>query len=92
MLAPYSLELILKNVQDSPYAICTDASNKGHRKMFPVSIRCFDQEKGIVNAIIDVYEDPKETSIAIANQLIVCIHNVGLNPNKLVSYGGTMHL
>lgn len=38
VLAPYSLEIILKELGDSPFSISTDASNKGNRKMFPVAI------------------------------------------------------
>lgn len=87
VLAPHSLELVLKEVENSPYSICTDASNKGNKKMFPVVIRYFHKEKGTQNAILDFYEDPNESSRAIADQLIKCIQDNGLGNNKLVSYG-----
>lgn len=87
VLAPYSLEIILKELGDSPFSISTDASNKGNRKMFPVAIWYFDKIRGSTNAIIDFYEDSNETSVAIANKIFKCIENSELSENQLVAYG-----
>lgn len=72
VLAPYALETVLNSINrvssslpPLPFNIATDASNKGNRKLFPVTIRYFDinKEEPIVDAIIDLVEHPGKTSI-----------------------------
>lgn len=87
VLAPYSLERVLKDIGESPFSIATDASNKGNKKMFPVAIRYFNKERGCENAIIDFYEDADETSDAISNKIVQCIESVGLSKNNVIAYG-----
>jgi hypothetical protein len=39
VLAPHSLQLVLKNVGSGPFSVACDASNKGNLKLYPVVIR-----------------------------------------------------
>lgn len=87
ILAPHALSLVLKDVDQAPYSIACDASNKGNCKLYPVVIRFFNADKGTTSSIIDFYEDSDETSAAIAENMIKCIKKVDLDPNNLVSYG-----
>lgn len=87
VLAPYSIETMLKKIGKSPIGIATDASNKGNQKMFPVAIRFFDLKAGTSTFILDFYEDHNETSEAIANKLLQILKANKLSDNKLVSYG-----
>lgn len=65
ILCPLSLEMHLKTIADKKYLIATDASNKGNVKLFPIAIQYFDLKKGIVNFVIDFYEDSNEKSESI---------------------------
>jgi hypothetical protein len=58
-------------------SISTDASNKGNIKLFTVAIHYFDVNEGLVNFIIDFYDDPNESSNDIYKILIKI-----LNSNK----------
>lgn len=87
ILAPYALKTVLTDISDSPISIATDASNKGNKKMFPVTVRYYSKDLSVKTVIIDFYEQSDESSSAIAEHLIECLKKCGLEKNKLVAYG-----
>lgn len=87
VLAPYALELVLSEIVCSPISVATDASNKGNQKMYPVVVRYFSKEYDVKTAILNFYEDSNESSTAIANKIMECLKNKGLEANKVVAYG-----
>ena len=52
------------------FSIGTDSLNKGHMKMFPVTVQYFCEENGIQKGLLDFYEDPFESSDAVAGKLL----------------------
>lgn len=87
VLFPKSIQIVLQEMQNLPFSISTDASNKGNKKLFPLVTRYFSKEKGLQHKIIDFYEDPHENSAAITNKIKSCIQTTGLDIKNLVSYG-----
>jgi hypothetical protein len=55
VLAPHSLQFVLKNVGSGRFSAACDASNKGNSKLYQVAIRYFDLENGTTLAIVDFY-------------------------------------
>ncbi|KAG0426982.1 hypothetical protein HPB47_025939 [Ixodes persulcatus] len=58
VLAPYAVECIVEKLcpagRNLPFALSTDASNKGNRKLFPIAVRFYDVNgAGITDALID---------------------------------------
>jgi hypothetical protein len=84
-LAPHALQLVLKNVGIGPFSISRDASNKGSLKLYPVTIRYFDLERGTTSVILDLYKDSDETTEAIADKLEEIFK--ALSVAKTVPYG-----
>lgn len=65
VLAPYALESIISIAKYLPINVSTDASNKGNKKLFPITIRYFNianDEQPIVHALIDFKQTWGETS------------------------------
>lgn len=69
MLAPFSVELLRKEMGNSFFSVAIDASNKGNRKPFPVCIRNFNPNLGLQDSLLDFYDDGNETSSAICEKL-----------------------
>ena len=88
VLCPLSIEMHLKTIEDKCYSIASDASNKGNVKLFPIGIQYFDVKSGIVNFVLDFYEDPNETSEAIYNRIKDSVKSNGLSINKMVAFTG----
>lgn len=91
ILAPKSIEMVLEELKvftDSPvfYSIATDASNKGNRKLYPIAVRYFDIKCGVKDRMIDFYEDSKESSQAIFDQLMISSESRHLNIEQCSSY------
>lgn len=98
VLAPYAIETVVKKIKDqnSKFSISIDASNKGNRNFFPL-VTFFDDEDGVVNYLLDFYEEPDETSQStyIMNYLIKALEKLKLeitdisysSDNASVNYG-----
>jgi len=70
VLQPFALECVVAKLQSGlPFAVATDASNKGSRKFFPVAVQFYTPTDGIVSAIVDFYEDPFEDSRSVKTEL-----------------------
>ncbi len=87
VLAPHSIERHIKALKNKKFSISTDASNKGNVKLFPIALQYFDKEKGIINFVLDFYEDSDESSQAIFINLKRILEINKLNVNDLVAYG-----
>lgn len=88
VLCPLSIEQHLKELNSKKFAIGSDASNKGNIKMFPIAIQYFTTNKGIVNFVLDFYEDANETSDAIHNRIIECLNEYNVNLMDVIAYSG----
>lgn len=86
VLCPKSIEMVLEEMQNLPFSISIDASNKGNKKFFPLAIRYFHKEKGLRNKIIDFYENANETFESISTKIKLSIEKNGLDIKNLVSY------
>lgn len=91
ILANKSIEMVLQEMKvssDSPvyFSIATDASNKGNRKLYPIAVRYFDINRGVRDRIVEFYEDSKEASKNIYDQIMTCVNSHGLNVNFCSSY------
>jgi hypothetical protein len=63
ILSHHSVELTLTELQpNKPFSLSTDASNKGNLKLYPVSVRFFSTTKGVIDRLIDFYEDSDESA------------------------------
>ncbi len=80
-----NMKILLSSEQK--FSISTDASNKGNIKLFPVAIHYFDVNEGLVNFIIDFYDDPNESSNDIHKNLIKILNSNKLNIENLIGYG-----
>ncbi|KAG0424923.1 hypothetical protein HPB47_027877 [Ixodes persulcatus] len=74
VLAPYAMERIVEKLRPAgrnlPFALSTDASNKGNRKLFPIDVRFYDVNgAGITDALIDFCEQADETSGGISEKM-----------------------
>lgn len=99
VLAPYAIETVVKKIKDqnSKFSISIDASNKGNKNFFPLVVTFFDDEDGVVNYLLDFYEEPDETSQStyIMNYLIKALEKLKLeitdisysSDNASVNYG-----
>jgi hypothetical protein len=71
VLAPHSVEQIIKDVQDVPYlGVATDASNHGYTKVFPVVIQYFTIEEGLNVKLLRVDDLKNEKSKTITEYLM----------------------
>ena len=68
------------------FPIGSDASNKGNKKLFPVTVRYFSRTEGLKDGLLDFYNDNDETSQAIADQLKTIIEGNELNLKYVSSY------
>uniref|UniRef100_A0A8C4Y930 HAT C-terminal dimerisation domain-containing protein n=2 Tax=Gopherus TaxID=38771 RepID=A0A8C4Y930_9SAUR len=87
VLAPKSQELLLNDLELAGFfSVGSDASNKGNRKFFPITVRYFSKTEGIKYGLLDFYRDNDETSEAIAARISNIIEENGLNINCVSSY------
>ncbi|CAN7982582.1 unnamed protein product, partial [Ixodes hexagonus] len=97
VLAPYAVECIVEKLRPAgrnlPFALSTDASNKGNRKLlaslpklFPIAVRFYDVNgAGITDALIDFCEQADETSGGICELLATSLEKVGLSLKRAVA-------
>ena len=87
VLQPLALEVVLDKLQSGlPFAVATDASNKGNRKLFPVGVRFFTPSDGITSAIVDFYEDAFEDSRSVKQHLCRVLEGHRLSWKSVSSY------
>ncbi|KAG9278210.1 hypothetical protein AMEX_G6034 [Astyanax mexicanus] len=88
VLAPFSQERLAAELQKVHYfAVCSDASNSGHTKLFPYTVQYFCASEGVKCGLLDFYEDPDESSEAIFKQIVSITENSGLSVNQISAYG-----
>ena len=67
------------------FSIGTDASNKGNKKFFPIVVRYFCETRGVVDAVLDFYNDSNESSEAIAHRIKSVIEKNNLSLSSVSS-------
>jgi hypothetical protein len=89
VLAPFSIEKHLKYIlnNNNKFSISTDASNKGNMKIFPVAIQYFNTKEGLINFVLDLFEDSDESSFKIHDNLKRVLAINQLKIENLLSYG-----
>jgi hypothetical protein len=90
VLAPYSLKEVLKIINDNNISfigVCTDGSNHGAVKIFPILIQYFDKNFGIKHNLIELKSLPNETNEKICNLLIETLENISLL-SKCIAFSG----
>jgi hypothetical protein len=89
ILAPHSIENHVTRLisNDQIFSISTDASNRGNLKMFPIVIQYYTVDEGLVNFVLDLFEDPKETAKDIYNNLKNSLKSNNLKVENILSYG-----
>lgn len=85
VISPYSLAIILKNLENVPFlGLCTDGSNHGNTKLFPIVIQYFDMPDGIKVRLLDFTNQKDETSATISNMIKDVLNQHNLT-SKLVA-------
>jgi hypothetical protein len=69
------------------YSLSFDASNKGHKKMFPFVVNCFTIERGIERGVIEVVELVNETADYIVDSLREVLQMNDINIQNMTSIG-----
>jgi uncharacterized protein with HEPN domain len=69
------------------YSLSFDASNKGHKKMFPFVVNYFTIERGIERAVIEVIELVNETADHIVASLREVLQMNNINIQNMSSIG-----
>uniref|UniRef100_A0A914WM39 Uncharacterized protein n=2 Tax=Plectus sambesii TaxID=2011161 RepID=A0A914WM39_9BILA len=86
VLAPYSVECLLKELGSQPFSISTDASNHKEIKLFPLVIRYFTASKGVQVRLLDMESLPGEDSTMVANFIAQVLGKHQLQFENLVSF------
>ena len=76
----------MSETKSKRFSISSDASNKGNVKLFPIGVQYFTIEKGIVNFVLDFYEDSNESSDAIYGRLRECLAEKELRFDNMIAY------
>lgn len=84
VLAPYTVECIVGKHcpagYNLPFTFSTDASNKGHRNLFPIAVSFYDVNGvAITDDLINCCEQADETSGGISELLATRLKKVGLS-------------
>jgi uncharacterized protein with HEPN domain len=69
------------------YSLSFDASNKGHKKMFPFVVNYFTVEHGIERAVIEVIELINETADYIVDSLREVLQMNNINIRNMTAIG-----
>lgn len=88
VLAPNSVNIALKRIEDeniSYIGVCTDASNHGSLKIFPVLIQYFDREYGIQLRIVELKSLQNEKSETICDLISTTLEHCHLK-NKCIAF------
>ncbi|ROK35767.1 hypothetical protein DPX16_17510 [Anabarilius grahami] len=88
VLAPFSQQRLAAELQKALYfAVCSDASNSGHTKLFPYTVQYFCASEGVKYGLLDFYDDSNESSEAIFKQIVSITENNGLSVSQISAYG-----
>lgn len=89
VLAKHCQNKIISDIKKNnlPFAIATDASNKGNIKMFPLILRYFLKDEGVQTKILNFFECTNEASKPVAECLISKLHFADLNIKKTSCFG-----
>ena len=60
--------------------------NKGNKKLYPIVVRYFSKTCGVVDAVLDLYNDSNESSEAIAHRILSVIEKNNLSLSSVSSY------
>lgn len=88
VLCPVSIERHLNEINGKKFSIASDASNMGNIKLFPIGVQYFNVKTGIINFVLDFYEDSNETSDAIHTKLVNRFNDNELSLNNMIGYSG----
>jgi hypothetical protein len=90
VLCPFSIENHIKLIISSnkKFAISSDASNRGNKKLFPLIVTYFTIENGITNFVLDFYEDPNEDSQSIFDHIKRILSKYNLPFENVVAFSG----
>lgn len=89
VLGPHSVQAALQNLEGvSCFGVCTDGSNHGNLKIFPVVIQYFDYRQGGLQAkLLELTSIPDETSETISSLIIDTLTGLDI-AEKCVAFGG----
>lgn len=88
VLSPHSINVVISALSNVPYlSICTDGSNHGSTKMFPVLIQYFEASNGIQVKLLDLKNTPNEKSETISELLIQTLNKYKLG-DKCIAFVG----
>ena len=80
VLGPKAQKMCIEDLKNVFFfSIGSDALNKDNKKLFPIVIRYFSKISGVVDAVLDFYNDSDESSEAIAHHLKSVIEKNNLN-------------
>lgn len=88
VLYPLSIQMHLNAITSKKFSISSDSSSKGNVKVYPIGVQYFDVSKGIINFVLDFYEDPNERSIDIFNHLKQSLIANNLSLNNVIAFTG----
>uniref|UniRef100_A0A3B3QSD6 DUF4371 domain-containing protein n=1 Tax=Paramormyrops kingsleyae TaxID=1676925 RepID=A0A3B3QSD6_9TELE len=95
VLAPVSVEKCVQELTSSLlvggthtpfFSVASDASNHGSTKLFPLAVRYWTPEFGLMNRVLDFYEDSAETSESIHHQITSKLKENGLRLEMISAY------
>uniref|UniRef100_A0A8C1YIY5 HAT C-terminal dimerisation domain-containing protein n=1 Tax=Cyprinus carpio TaxID=7962 RepID=A0A8C1YIY5_CYPCA len=88
VLAPFSQQRLAAELQKAHcFAVCSDAFNSGHTKLFPYTVQYFCASEGVKYGLLDFYDDSNESSEAIFKQIGSITENNGLSVSQISAYG-----
>lgn len=88
VLAPYSQERLVSELKQTPlFSVGSDASNSDGTKVYPYTVQYFHEQEGVKYGLLELYEDPNETSRAFYEQIVDITESCGLSVCKISSYG-----
>lgn len=88
VIAPHTLYQAQKVLKESKFVgICTDSSNHGFIKMFPVLVQFFDKFSGLNSKLIELESCKNEKSETISKLLEQTLQNFDLS-DKCIAFGG----
>ncbi|XP_034038426.1 uncharacterized protein LOC117521185 [Thalassophryne amazonica] len=90
VLSPKATEEVIKTLKSGgnslPFSLHTDASNKGNRKMFPLAVQFFTPKNGVVNKVLDFFENPDESAEGIVKTIRSSLQNMGLSLDDVSAF------
>ncbi len=69
------------------FSVSCDASNRRNKKLFHIVIYYNSIDKGIIEFLLDFYQDPDETSLAISERIKKGMSQTDLKISSMITYG-----